>query len=280
MIRARGVRPSARALSSSMISTAAAPSEIWEDVPAVCRPSWRTGLRPASPSAVVSRRPWSASTAGLAGGLAVLVENRGVDRRDLALEPALVPRDPGLLLGGQAERVEVARGSGRGGRRSGRRPRTGWACRCPSRPAAGRPACAGRWRRAGSGTSTRRRRRCRRRWCRRRPCRHQVADCWPEPHWASMVVAGVLGEPGVQPGRADHVVGLLAGLGDAAADDLVDQLRVDPGPLGAAPAGLSPAARPRAARQPAVALAERRADGVDDHRRTHGGASWLTTPRK
>ena len=56
--------------------------------------------------------------------------------------------------------------------------------------------------------------------------------------------AGALGEPGVQPGAADHVVGLLAGLGDAAADDLLDQRR------GRARRGAAPrAARSRAARR-------------------------------
>ena len=45
-----------------MISTAEAPSEICDDVPAVCRPSGSTDLRPARPSSVVSRRPWSVST--------------------------------------------------------------------------------------------------------------------------------------------------------------------------------------------------------------------------
>ncbi len=45
-----------------MISTAEAPSEICDDVPAVCSPSGSTVRRPASPSRVVSRSPWSAST--------------------------------------------------------------------------------------------------------------------------------------------------------------------------------------------------------------------------
>ena len=99
----------------------------------------------------------------------------------------------------------------------------------------------------------------------------RCADCWPEPHCASIGGgAGVLGQPGVQPGAADHVVGLLAGLGDAAADDLLDQLRVDAG--AAQHLGLGEAQQHGGvhAREPALPLAERGADGVDDHGVAHG----------
>ena len=81
---------------------------------------------------------------------------------------------------------------------------------------------------------------------------------------------GVVGQPGMHPGAADHVVGLLAGLGDAAADDLVDQLGVDAGALehldlcGAEQHGGVYAG------QPALALAEGGADGFDDDWVTHG----------
>ena len=55
--RARGRRPSDDARSSLMISTAAAPSEICDDVPAVTVPvSEKAGLRLASFSSEVSRR--------------------------------------------------------------------------------------------------------------------------------------------------------------------------------------------------------------------------------
>jgi hypothetical protein len=45
--------------------------------------------------------------------------------------------------------------------------------------------------------------------------------CWEDPHAESTVVPAVR-QAGVQPGRPSHVVGLLARLGDAAADDLPD----------------------------------------------------------
>ena len=44
-IRARGLRPSCRAFSAVITSTAAAPSEIWLELPAVTTPSsWNDGL--------------------------------------------------------------------------------------------------------------------------------------------------------------------------------------------------------------------------------------------
>ena len=61
-MRARGRRPSARARSASASSTAAAPSEICDDVPAVCRPPSTTGLSRASAARLVSRRPSSRSS--------------------------------------------------------------------------------------------------------------------------------------------------------------------------------------------------------------------------
>ena len=83
--------------------------------------------------------------------------------------------------------------------------------------------------------------------------------------------AGALGEPGVQPGPADHVVGLLTGLGDAAADDLLDQLRVDARRARSTSACAKPEQRGGVhAREPALPLAERGADGVDDHGVAHG----------
>ena len=56
---ARGRSPSSSAFSSLIQSTAAAPSEICDDEPAVCFEPSTTGLSFASPSIVVSRRPWS-----------------------------------------------------------------------------------------------------------------------------------------------------------------------------------------------------------------------------
>ena len=62
-IRARGRRPSWSAFSRDMSSTAAAPSEICDELPAVMRPSsLNTGLSEASASSEVSgRMPWSAT---------------------------------------------------------------------------------------------------------------------------------------------------------------------------------------------------------------------------
>ena len=47
------------ARSSDIHSTAAAPSEICDELPAWCIPSGSTGFSLARPSAVVSRGPWS-----------------------------------------------------------------------------------------------------------------------------------------------------------------------------------------------------------------------------
>ena len=63
VIRARGRRPRAAALAGEASSTAAAPSEICDDVPAVWIPSSRaTGFRLASLSSEVSLGPSSAAT--------------------------------------------------------------------------------------------------------------------------------------------------------------------------------------------------------------------------
>ena len=48
--------------------------------------------------------------AGLAGRLALVVEHRRLDRRDLALEPALVDGDPRLLLGRERRTPRGRRG--------------------------------------------------------------------------------------------------------------------------------------------------------------------------
>ena len=62
-MRAIGVTPSSAAFSAVIISTAEAPSEIWDEVPAVWTPSSpTTALRLPSASRVVSRRPSSRAT--------------------------------------------------------------------------------------------------------------------------------------------------------------------------------------------------------------------------
>ena len=56
------LKPSDWALLSDIQRTAAAPSEICDEVPAVWMPSSSTGFSRWSPSLVVSRRPWSRRT--------------------------------------------------------------------------------------------------------------------------------------------------------------------------------------------------------------------------
>ena len=81
--------------------------------------------------------------------------------------------------------------------------------------------------------------------------------------------AGLLGQPGGQPGHPGDVVGLLAELGDAPADDLFDLAGIDPGlvhegllhrpeQLGGVQSG-----------EPPVAFADRAAGGLDDHGSAH-----------
>ena len=84
---------------------------------------------------------------------------------------------------------------------------------------------------------------------------------------------GALGEPRVQPGPADHVVGLLAGLGDAAADHLVDEVRVDAGPVEDGLLGRAEQLAGVQAGQPAAPAAERGADCLDDDRVAHRDSS-------
>ena len=74
----------------------------------------------------------------------------------------------------------------------------------------------------------------------------------------------------MQPGATHHVVGLLAGLGDDAADDLLDQLGVDAGALEHLALDETQQLSRVHAGETAVALAEGRADGVDDHGVSHG----------
>ena len=107
--RARGVRPSSLARDSVIISTAAAPSEICDELPAVWTPFSRaTGFSVASFSSVDSRMPSSrCTTCGGAGGLALLVEVGCLDRDPLAVVAALGPRLGGPLLRCQAEGIGV-----------------------------------------------------------------------------------------------------------------------------------------------------------------------------
>ena len=81
-MRARGVRPSSLALSSVVISTAAAPSEICDELPAVCTPSSRaTGFSVASFSSDrLAQALVALDGVRRAGRLALLVDVGRLDR--------------------------------------------------------------------------------------------------------------------------------------------------------------------------------------------------------
>jgi len=81
---------------------------------------------------------------------------------------------------------------------------------------------------------------------------------------------GVLGQPRVQPGPPDHPVGLLAGLSDDTADDLLDEIRVDSGALEHLTLRETEESGGVHAGEPALPLAEWGADGIDDHGGAHG----------
>ncbi len=272
MIRARGVRPWARATSSSMISTAEAPSLICDDVPAVCRPSGRTGFSPASPSSVVSRRPWSVSTSRVApvglpsasssgasmaaisrlkrpsstAARAFCCEARPKASRSSRVRPRFAGDPVGRLeLVGHVDRPVVGPRVAGPGRHVG-----------AQRDAGHRLDAAGDADLDGPGRDH----------VVDQVRRHLARAALGVDHGA----AGVLGKSGVQPGAAHHAVGLLTGLGDAAADDLLDEVGVEPG----APDHLGLGEPEQDGRvdagQPALALAEGSADGFDDDGVAHG----------
>ena len=101
--------------------------------------------------------------------------------------------------------------------------------------------------------------------------------CWAEPHCVSTVVHAVANGrrslPGAEPGVAGHVGSLLPGLGHAPADDLVDDRRVDAGAGDDLKLGVTQRLGGLEAREPAVALADRCADRLDDDRLAHVDAS-------
>ena len=99
------------------------------------------------------------------------------------------------------------------------------------RPGSACPGPARARRRGGPGSSPRHRSRCRRRWRRSAisPAIRCTACC-DEPQAQSIAGAGGrVRQTRVQPGVAGDVVGLLARLGHAAADDLADDRRVEAG---------------------------------------------------
>ena len=99
----------------------------------------------------------------------------------------------------------------------------------------------------------------------------RCADCWPEPHWASTTVPAVCwGSPACSQARRTMPLDCSPAWVTTAADDLLDQLRVDPG--AAQHLGLGEPEQDGGvhAGEPALPLAERGADGVDDHGVAHG----------
>lgn len=81
--------------------------------------------------------------------------------------------------------------------------------------------------------------------------------------------ADVLGQAGRQPRDAGDVVRLLAVLGDAAADDLLDLTRVDAGLVDQRLLHRAEQFGRVQARQPSVPLADGAAGGFNDDRGTH-----------
>src|SRR4029453_9472098 len=77
-------------------------------------------------------------------------------------------------------------------------------------------------------------------------------------------------QPGAEPGGAPDVERLLAPLADAAGDNLADGRRVDARAGDELGEGGGEQVRRMHARQPAVAAADRGADGFDDHDLGHG----------
>ena len=88
-----------------------------------------------------------------------------------------------------------------------------------------------------------------------------------------------LGQPCAHPRVADHVGRLLPHLGDATADHVVDALGVDSGPRHEVVEHQPEQIGRMPARQPALALADRRADGVDDDRFTWRHPATLSDAR-
>ena len=88
----------------------------------------------------------------------------------------------------------------------------------------------------------------------------------------------VVGQAGQQPRRPRHVEALLAGLGHASADDLLDRRRVDARPLDDLDLRRAQEVGRPQAREPPVALPDRGADRLDDYRLRHDGRPPPATP--
>ena len=215
----------------------------------------------------MSRRPWSAVTRRVAGRRTVLVRGSGLDRRDLALEAAFCVGPRRLLLRDQAPLVDVlaldAAVPGDALRRLelGRRlvPRPVGGVRNARAAENVRAEADTRHRldtagdadvdRAGGDQSG-----------------DEVVRLLRRAALASRRSSPRLErEARAQPGVAGDVRGLLAGLGHAAADDLLDLVGVDAGALDDLGLGGGEQLGRVQAGELAVALADRRTDGFDDH---------------
>ena len=166
----------------------------------------------------------------LRGGLLVLVNDRSLDRRDLAVEPVLVPGPLGLLLRDQSEVVQVGAGDAAAlGDSLGSGELVGHVEIPGFRP-------DDRAVRAGVGTQADPAHRLDPAGdadvdgARGNQSRYQVVGLLSA---TALAVDGrrahLFGHSRRQPGDPGDVVGLLAELGHAAADDLLDVAAVDPG---------------------------------------------------
>ncbi len=206
----------------------------------------------------------------LAGRLLVLVEHRRLDAADLAVEAALGPGLLGLALRVEAELVDVLAGDAAalgdplgGGELVGQVdvPRRGPQDAAIGAGVGAQADAAHRLDAAGDADVD---------GAGRDQAGDQVVGLLAA---AALAVDGrradVLGQAGGQPGDPGDVVGLLAGLRDAAADDLLDVAGVDAGLLDQRLLRRAQQLGRVQAGQPSVSLADGAAGGFDDDRVTH-----------
>ena len=229
--------------------------------PCACRRR-STGFSPASPSAVVSRSPWSRVTLRVSPvRFAVLVEHGRLDRRRPRGRSGPRPSRAGLALGRQPERVELLAGDAAPlGDPLGGEELVGHVD-VPGRRAACRRRSRRRWRRAGPGSWPRRRRRCRRRSRRRRSGRRPGG--WPAgPNRTGSrrsCAAALPGQPGVSQAVRVTLLDCSPAWVTQPPTTCSTSCRVDAGPLDDLALGRAQHLGGVQAGQPAVALADRRA---------------------
>ena len=104
--------------------------------------------------------------------------------------------------------------------------------------------------------------------------------CWAEPHWQSTVVAAdSYGSPALSQALRVTFEACSPAWVTQPPDDLLDRGGIDAGPLDQLDLGGGQQLGGVQAREPAVALADRRADGLDDDRLTHVLLpGWMTAP--